>query len=254
VSIFTSLFSSDESERLANRRELRKRIAQNQQLNRRIGELRSAIADADRELDLATDRHASTTAPIQGELQSIEARILSCLTERIPASADDESRRVELLADLDRANLELQTTADLRKRRAELVQKEIGELERQRDPQALEMFLANDRYGNPDLLDRKWQLGHESTLAAARVEAAQKHVRENEQLLASAKNPRRQLVATLSNMDRNGNVRPEPVDSEAVAIYSRRLRRWRLELEASQAALRDVRGRAEAVYQELLEE
>jgi hypothetical protein len=110
------------------------------------------------------------------------------------------------------------------------------------------MLLANERYGDPDLLDVMESKKHAVEWANRRREAAAERVRANQDLLAAAEGRAGKRLNTY------GNVVDVPPDAGEIAVYSRRLRRWKIELAAADEALAVAKQESTRLYQQILDE
>lgn len=120
-----------EQQRLARRKHLRRELAESAIAEQRRLEFVAAIADETARKDQAASDHVATCAPLQAELKELEERQIEAIVARQPADPQNESRRAELLAELQRLNTNLQdaiashdrTLAQLEQKRLEQAQR-----------------------------------------------------------------------------------------------------------------------------------
>jgi hypothetical protein len=125
-SVETVTHGPTEAHRLAMRRSIREEIAAGEVEGRTIKLLRAELAKIDGKADLAADAHAATCEPLQAELREIEARMKSRLTDRQPIDARDETRHVEIVGAIQKANGVLQVAVAAVEAEREDLAKEIS--------------------------------------------------------------------------------------------------------------------------------
>ncbi len=221
-----------EDERQAARQAVRQQDAELQVLRDRTALLRRQLADLDRRADERVAEHGETTERVQSELADVEAELSRCIAERQPARPDLESKRIELLDALSRANELLEADVLPLSRTRENLEREIRDLQSQAAAGApLLGKLASPPLANRDLWLRKFACGQHAVWADRRETAA-----------------KRQLGDAKAHLKQVGD---ERVARELAKV---RVARWQAELEAAQQARSAAQAAADAAHQALIDE
>lgn len=241
---------TEELQRLANRREIRAELARRRLLEHQVDVLDRRIADLHQQADSAADKHAANCRPIQDRLTALETEIKTALANRLEIPAGLEEERAELLDKLHLENETLSDAAERTKRLAGPLEKERREVRSEvAQLAALESQLTG-KYGNPRLLCEKFSNGKRMAVAQARVEAAQRGLRDAEVSLEvagstkTARNASGWAVATA----------PLRIDQDVVRHHTRRRDEWSCELRHAQAELVAANVASEEIRRQLLDE
>lgn len=241
-----------ELQRLADRREVRDELGRRRLLEHQVDVLERRVAALHQEADRAADAHQATCRPIQDRLAVLEAEITGALSERreIPAGAEEE--RAELLEKVHVANETLSDASERVKRLVAPLEKERREI-RQRIAHgaALEGKLTGPPLGNPDLLAEKFSATRRHEIAFARLEEAERNLREVQAALEIAE--KTESVPHTAD----GWIMPDRaprIDERLVNHYARRVREWTCELKHAREELAAARAASEAIGQQLLDE
>lgn len=221
--------------RMAQRREVRRKIAQADALLEKAAQLQNHVAAYDRESDEAADRHRDICQPLQQELDEIERRTVDRVADRQPIDPTDESRRREIIELIHAENERLQDACDRAKRLKQPILKEASRLtvEAAEAGALLPGQLAREPLANPQLLLAQFAISQAAKYSGARVKAATAQCREWREHLETAKARK---------------------DSSNATIYQARLDRWGFELNAAQSANNDIQAESKRIHQALLDE
>jgi hypothetical protein len=225
--------TNDEPSRLARRREIRRKIAERTEAEKRAEGIRQRIVEIDREADQAADLHQRECQPLQTEIQTLTQQIIEAAADRQPAPEDAETRRRQLLADVDAQNEILAELVAACDRRRKPLQEELRQiLKRVTDGAALEYRLSHEGTGHPDLLLQKFVLQRALEYATARLGGAVRKVETHEAEIASIKAGRYADIA--------------PVE-----LW---LARWRAERAAAQAEVERLGREANDLHERIVNE
>lgn len=117
-----------EHPRITARRKVKRKIAEVGILWARVREMKAAVAKCEAEIDAAEAEHATTTAPLQAELDEIRKIQVDEIVDASLPNATVESRRVELVALVDAANAKLAAASRTGEDRIKAIQQEIDPL------------------------------------------------------------------------------------------------------------------------------
>lgn len=226
VTSMGTIFPS-EKERLAERRRIREQIAERKIVSNRLRELSTEIKKFESRLDQAADDHSTAVAPVQAALESIRERQIAAIADRRDPDTATESRRKELVTELQSQNVSLEKRCEEIRLEMKLVETEHYDLERSCVGRGLStvQVLQNQlvRSGNPELLLDQFSIDQGIQFANLRLNSAVGKLRELE-------GKRAQYEATK--------------DQQEVDHFDRHIRRWqheqtvavRLSAEAQSAA------------------
>ena len=107
MSLLSTLAHPFQSDRLAERRQIKLRIINSTKEWAKIEAMIAAIKAAEQEIDTATHDHGLACAPIQSQLAEIQAKQVEAMVDKVQPDAAIELRRLELLDELDVCNEQL---------------------------------------------------------------------------------------------------------------------------------------------------
>ncbi len=100
---------NDHEARAVRRAEIRLQLAEAKRLESRLIELRDLDVRINEEKERLAAEHVAACRPLQARLSEIEKAQIKLISERQPQAPSLEAERRELLADLEKLNVELET-------------------------------------------------------------------------------------------------------------------------------------------------
>src|ERR1044072_3767693 len=97
---------------MLGREELIRERARYPLAQRRIEEIDAKLQQLDRDLDAAVEQHQRDCTPLQTQLQAIEDAQVASIVDRKPLDPAQETRRKDLLHEVEAANLRLEAARD----------------------------------------------------------------------------------------------------------------------------------------------
>lgn len=199
---------------------------------KRIAEVDAKLVDLDRELDAAVEQHGRDCAPVQAKLAEIEDAQIASITDRQPLDEAQEQRRKNLLAEIERANLLLETIRDDVERRRRVIKAEreaaVADL-----PAVNVIETTLVRTGDPDKQQRRNSLNDAiDQINNSVMFGLRRAVAESSAELESAK---------------------EKKYGDAVEVCSKKLTRLTIVHKAIAGAVDNLRAESQQIYRELIE-
>lgn len=204
-----TVYEMTPEQRKARRAAIRRQLAAIELTRRRCRELRQQISAIEANSDQAADEHRERTAPILEELDSIRVKQIEEIAAGREPDKALEKRRKQLLEERDESN---QTLEEITQRNTALLkplQRELRSLEKEG---VNYLSLQNEivQHADDADLDRAWLADQKLRWLSARGNEARRRLAELQAGLEAQKE----------------NQRP---DHALLAVYARRIRRWKLE-------------------------
>ncbi|HUT91572.1 MAG TPA: hypothetical protein VMY37_18890 [Thermoguttaceae bacterium] len=165
----------DDSERLAHRRSIRLAAAK-RDLELAPARLAEAdIAASELRVDAAADEHSTACAPLQEELAALEQAAIGRVADRLPANAEEDARRAELIGEIGvlTTTLEAAVAAE-RKIQSSLLAKVQYIRQGHLPPDTILAALSRPPLANPRLLAELFVSRERIKWLRARAKAAEK--------------------------------------------------------------------------------
>jgi chromosome segregation ATPase len=113
---------------IGNAEQLRQMLADRVLAESRARNLRGELVKLDQEADQATSDHQVVCQPLQNQLQEIDRDITAAMIAGQPHDSGLDMKRVQLRAEVERANKRLQSLIENIDERRGVIEREIGEL------------------------------------------------------------------------------------------------------------------------------
>ena len=117
-----------DEERSAKRAELKRRIAERAVQKRQLASLRKLVAEINARSDAASDIHRDECRPLQEELETLSANQIEAVLANEPSDPEDDARRLEILTQIESANMTLEATTKLNGNLVDSIEKASAEL------------------------------------------------------------------------------------------------------------------------------
>lgn len=177
----TEIVDHHDTERLARRRAIRSEAAKLQFEKDKIPVLEATLADSHQRVEVATDAHTATCAPLQLELSTLESEAVARIGRREPPDETADGRRAELLREITDENGRLETIVEAEKVCRAPTEREVWKLRNEvLDPKAVLSRLGQPALASPSLLLAAHCASQATRFASARREHARRSLKLHE--------------------------------------------------------------------------
>jgi hypothetical protein len=163
-------------DRLRERERIKRGIAERRLAERKAEMMQAELTDIDSAIRAATAEHEARTAGLDAELQKLEAAAVKRLDAEKPASASEDARRREIVAELTRSTGELQRFVNEQKLSKGFGEKRVGDCWRRSHQLPSPNDLCAIDVANPRIFIEHLSAKEALKYAFARQQNAQKQV------------------------------------------------------------------------------